>query len=83
PFTIAIDKLENDKSRPSPEMLSHRETEVLALIAAGYANKEIADLLSLTLNTVKVHTRNIYRKLDVGSRTQAISRAKSLKILRG
>ncbi|MCB0360047.1 MAG: hypothetical protein KDD44_10435, partial [Bdellovibrionales bacterium] len=42
-----------------------------------------ADLLSLTLNTVKVHTRNIYRKLDVGSRTQAISRAKSLKILRG
>jgi LuxR family maltose regulon positive regulatory protein len=63
------------------EPLSERELEVLALVAQGLTNREIASRLFLSLNTVKAHTRNIYGKLDVHSRTQAISRAGALGIL--
>ena len=60
------------------EPLSEREMEVLQLIADGLTNQEIATRLFLTLNTVKVHTRNIYGKLDAHSRTQAVARARAL-----
>jgi LuxR family maltose regulon positive regulatory protein len=60
------------------EPLSERELEVLQLIADGLSNREIADRLFLSLNTVKAHTRNIYGKLDVHSRTQAVARAQDL-----
>ncbi len=63
------------------EMLSERELEVLPLIAEGLTNQEIASRLYLSLNTVKVHTRNIYGKLGVNNRTQAVSRARALGIL--
>lgn len=63
------------------DSLSERELEVLQLIADGLTNPEIATKLFLTLNTVKVHTRNIYSKLDVHSRTQAVARARDLNIL--
>ncbi len=53
------------------EPLTDRELEVLQLIAAGNTNPEIAALLYLTQNTVKVHTRNIYGKLGVNNRTRA------------
>jgi LuxR family maltose regulon positive regulatory protein len=59
------------------EPLSERELEVLQLIAAGLTNREIAARLFLALNTVKVHTRNIYGKLGVSSRTQAVARARA------
>ena len=61
--------------------MSERETEVLQLIAEGLTNPEIADRLYLSLNTVKAHTRNIYGKLDVHSRTQAVARARALGLL--
>ena len=63
------------------ETLSDRELEVLQHLAAGLTNREIAERLYLSPNTVKVHTRNIYGKLDVHSRTQAVARARELRLL--
>ena len=54
---------------------------MLALIAAGEANQEIADRLFVSTSTVKTHVNNLYRKLGVRSRTQAIARAKELGLL--
>jgi LuxR family maltose regulon positive regulatory protein len=62
---------------------SKRELEVLALIAEGLSNQEIAERLFLSPQTVKVHVRNIYSKLDVSSRTQAVARASALGLLPG
>jgi LuxR family maltose regulon positive regulatory protein len=61
--------------------ISERELEVLRLIAAGLSNREIADKLFISLNTVKTHTKNINSKLDVNSRTRAVARAKELRLL--
>jgi len=63
------------------EPLSERELEVLQLIAEGLTNPEIATRLYLSLNTVKVHTRNIYGKLGVHSRTQAVACSQELGLL--
>lgn len=61
--------------------LNKREYEVLELIAQGYSNQEIADRLFIALSTVKTHTSNLYAKLDVKRRTQAVQKAKELQIL--
>ena len=61
--------------------LSKRELELLGLIAQGLSNQDIAERLFLSPQTVKVHVRNIYSKLDVSSRTQAVARARLLGIL--
>jgi LuxR family maltose regulon positive regulatory protein len=63
------------------EPLSERELEVLQLIADGLTNPEIASRLYISLNTVKVHTRNIYSKLDAHHRAGAVARARTLGIL--
>jgi len=75
------------KAGPPPKIeglmdpISERELEVLYLIAAGLSNQEIADKLFISLNTVKTHTKNINSKLNVNSRTKAITRAKELGLL--
>ena len=61
--------------------LSERELEILKLVAEGLSNNEIAKKLYLATSTVKRHINNIYAKLDVHSRTQAVAKGKELKIL--
>ena len=62
------------------EPLSKREIEVLHLIADGRTNQEIATTLFLSVNTVKVHTRNIYGKLSAHHRADAVAKARALGI---
>jgi LuxR family maltose regulon positive regulatory protein len=66
---------------PSVEPLSAREVQVLTLLSQGLSNKEIAARLYLSVRTVKWYTSNIYAKLGVASRTQAIAKARQLQIL--
>jgi LuxR family maltose regulon positive regulatory protein len=61
--------------------LSQRELEVLRLIIDGATNKEIANELVLTVNTVKRHISNIFRKLDVSNRAQAIAQARARNLV--
>jgi LuxR family transcriptional regulator, maltose regulon positive regulatory protein len=63
------------------EPLSAREVEVLRLMARGHSNRAIADALFLSVGTVKCHAHNIYLKLNVQSRTQAIARAREVGLL--
>jgi LuxR family transcriptional regulator, maltose regulon positive regulatory protein len=63
------------------EPLSERELEVLVLLAAGKSNRQIASELFVALSTVKTHIKNIYGKLDVRNRAQAVSRAGELGLL--
>ncbi len=63
------------------DLLTERECEVLKAIAVGLTNKQIGQLLFVSENTVKKHINHIYFKLDVNRRTQAVARAKELKIL--
>ncbi len=60
--------------------LSNREYEVLQLLTKGHSNADIAEILFLSLSTIKTHVSNLYFKMDVKSRTQAIEKAKRLKI---
>lgn len=67
--------------QPLIEPLSDRELEVLAEIAAGLSNREIAGRLVISVGTVKRYINNIYGKLEVGSRTEAIAKAHALHLL--
>lgn len=60
--------------------LTERESEILELIIAGHSNAEIANALFLSVSTVKSHISNLYAKMDVKRRTQAIAKAKQLHI---
>lgn len=61
--------------------ISQREFDVLEQMAKGMTNQEIADTLFISLNTVKTHSANLYVKLDVKRRTQAVQRAKELSLI--
>jgi LuxR family maltose regulon positive regulatory protein len=76
-------EIQNPKSKIQNlvESLSDRELEILRLIAAGHSNEEIAQTLIIALGTVKKHVNNIYGKLGVHSRTQALVRARELELL--
>jgi LuxR family maltose regulon positive regulatory protein len=73
--------VKNRKSEILVEPLTPRELEVLRLIAAGDSNQAIADKLVITVRAVKKHTGNIYGKLNVSRRTQAVARARQLGLL--
>jgi LuxR family maltose regulon positive regulatory protein len=66
---------------PLIEPLTERELELLRLVAVGHSNQQIAQELFLAVGTVKKHLNNIFGKLTVGNRTQAIARAQELDLL--
>lgn len=70
-----------DQSRLDNLSISKREYEVLELMAKGLSNQEIADKLFVSLNTIKTHSSNLFLKLEVSRRTQAVQRAKELQLI--
>jgi two-component system, NarL family, response regulator LiaR len=70
-----------DQEQLKKYAISKREYEVLELIAGGLSNQEIADKLFVSLNTIKTHSSNLFDKLGVERRTQAIQKAKELKLI--
>lgn len=61
--------------------LSKRELEILNLLAQGHSNQEIAEKLFVSLSTVKTHNQNLFEKLDVKRRTQAVEKARRLNLI--
>jgi ATP/maltotriose-dependent transcriptional regulator MalT len=61
--------------------ISPREQQILQLVCAGLSNREIGARCSVSASTVKTHLENIYRKLGVNSRMQAISQAQTLNLV--
>ena len=76
-----IRRLNSQASLEGGVHLSEREREILHLIAAGRSNQEIAKTLVVAVGTVKVHVHNLFQKLEVRSRTEAIARARALHLL--
>lgn len=70
-----------DQTRLDKRGISRREYEVLELMAKGLSNQEIADRLFVSLNTIKTHSSNLFLKLDVNRRTQAVQKAKELQLI--
>ena len=70
-----------DTSLVSQLELSKREMEILSLLAQGHSNQEIAAKLFVSLSTVKTHIQNLFEKLDVKRRTQAVEKAKRLHLI--
>jgi LuxR family maltose regulon positive regulatory protein len=65
----------------STEFMSRRESEVLQLVADGLSNQEIAQKLTISLNTAKTHVSHVFAKLNARDRLQAVTRAKELKLI--
>ena len=76
-----IGALARERHDDEPDVrLTARETQILALIDDGLANKEIASRLHISLPTVKNHVHNLLEKLDVTRRGEAVARARALRI---
>jgi len=81
---IYVQRNENfvlDTSLVAQLELSKRELEILNLLARGYSNQEIAAKLFVSVSTVKTHIQNLFEKLDVKRRIQAIEKARSLNLI--
>jgi LuxR family maltose regulon positive regulatory protein len=81
-----VERARQDRLAPSsrPQLLgalSPRETDILQLIARGLSNKEIARRLDIGPETVKSHLKNVFAKLGVERRSQAVSRAQTLGLV--
>lgn len=75
-------KTEVDAFKVQELGLTAREFEILQLISEGKTNKDIAEALFVTLSTIKTHVSNLYVKLDVKNRTQALAKAKEMSLLK-
>lgn len=80
-LAILREHLGGEDCAEPPFTLSERESQTLRLVAAGQSNKEIARTLDISVETVKWHLKNLYGKLQVTSRTRAMSRARELSLL--
>ena len=78
---LAIGKREKLKKNRLDAELSARELDILQLLAGDFSNKQIADKLFISLNTVKTHVSNIRLKLEVNNRLKAVIKAKKLGII--
>ena len=76
----SLDFIVNDEE-VNNRKISKRELEVLELMAQGLSNQEIASRLFVSLNTIKTHSSNLFQKLEVKRRTQAIEIAKKIGII--
>lgn len=74
-------KQEMETHLPEDLNLSPREMEVLELMAKGFSNQEIAENLFISIHTVKTHSSNIFSKLDVSRRVQAVNKAREMGIV--
>lgn len=70
-----------NEAKLSKLRISSRELEVLQLMAGGLSNQQIAERLFVSLNTIKTHSSNLFLKLEVERRTQAIEKAKRLNLI--
>ena len=70
-----------DEARVQALGITARELEVLGLIAAGHATREIADLLHVSENTVKTHSSRVFDKLGASRRTQAVQKAREQRLI--
>lgn len=80
---IIIDTTEFIQNKKAIENLniSKRELEVLSLMSKGMNNQEIADALFVSISTIKTHSSKLFEKLEVSRRTQAVEKAKRLRII--
>ena len=81
---VFVNKPENfvlNTSLVSKLEISKRELEILSLLAQGYSNQEIAEKLFVSISTVKTHNQNLFEKLDVKRRVQAVEKGRSLQLI--
>ena len=81
---VYVNRNENfvlDKSLVSQLELSKRELKILSLLAQGHSNQEIVAKFFVSLSTVKTHNQNLFEKLDVKRRIQAVEKAKKLNLI--
>lgn len=79
--TIRTQQLQGELGGGSSNPLSKRQTEIMRLVASGYSNRDIADQLFISEQTVKKHMVNLFVRLDVSNRTQAVDVARRLNLL--
>jgi LuxR family transcriptional regulator, maltose regulon positive regulatory protein len=81
---LALELVDRARTSPAPayvEPLTERETSVLCHLPTLMSNHEIADVMHVSVNTVKTHLKSLYRKLGVTSRREAVLRGRSLELL--
>lgn len=78
---VVSESFQRDIQKMEQLGISSREMEILQKVAEGLSNKEIGEVLFVSESTVKTHVSNIFIKLDVKRRTQAVQKAKELKLI--
>jgi LuxR family maltose regulon positive regulatory protein len=79
-FGVTV-KSESGDQPGTRNILSARETEILRVVASGLSNRDIADTLFISEETVKTHLRRIFEKMGVSSRIQAVERGRQLDLI--